>query len=126
MGCTCHGAPGIPARTTRPLDQCALCAKKHFDDAYGCFHEFRYTDANRDHVHRQLRAVVNHTFQRWPETAKRVRDLAEIIVQARDAELKNEWDDLQYEINANYYTDNPEAAERLEALRKTTNSPEGS
>lgn len=117
MACSCHGGPGNAVQVTRPLDQCALCAKKHFDDAYGCYHEFRYTDANRDHVHRQLRAVVNHTFKRWPETAKRVRDLAEIIIQVRDAELSTQWDDLQSEINSNYYKDNPDAAARLEALR---------
>ena len=68
-------------------------------------------------MHRQLRAVVNHTFKRWPETAKRVRDLAEIIIQVRDAELSTQWDDLQSEINSNYYKDNPDAAARLEALR---------
>lgn len=117
MPCSCHGGPGNTVQVTRPLDQCALCAKKHFDDAYGCYHEFRYTDANRDHVHRQLRAVVNHTFKRWPETAKRVRDLAEIIIQVRDAELSTQWDDLQSEIDSNYYKDNPDAAARLEALR---------
>lgn len=120
MACTCHGKAGNPVRLTMPLDQCALCAKKHFDDAYWCYHEFRYTDANRDHVHRQLRAVVNHTWRRWPETAKRVRDLAEIIIQVRDAELTTEWDDLQQEINANYYRDNPDAAERLKRLREKT------
>ena len=50
----------------------------------------------------------------------RVRDLAEIIIQVRDAELTTEWDDLQREINANYYRDNPDAAERLKRLREKT------
>ena len=73
MGCSCHGASRKSADVTKPLDQCAVCAKKHFDDAFGCWSEFLYTEANRDHIHRQLRAAVNHTFRAHPDLARKIR-----------------------------------------------------
>lgn len=113
MSCSCS-----ERQKADPMTQCSICAKKHFDDAYGCWHEFLYTDENRDHIHRQLRAAVNHTFIRWPETAKHIRDLAQMILMIRDSELTTEWDDIQKEIDRNFYADHPDAEKRLETYRK--------
>lgn len=123
MACSCHGPDRRHTEVTGPMDQCPVCAKKHFDDAYGCYHEFMYTDANRDHIHRQLRACVNHTFRQWPDLAKKIRDLAQTILFANDADLNTEWDDLQRSINNIFYENNPEVRQRLKTLA-AAGSPE--
>ena len=123
MGCSCHGTSRKAADVTRPLDQCTVCAKKHFDDAFGCWSEFLYTEANRDHIHRQLRAAVNHTFRAYPDLARKIRDLAQKILFAQDDDsMSEEWQRIQEEINHNFYEAAPEAEARLAALaenRKT-------
>lgn len=117
MGCSCHGASRKSADVTKPLDQCAVCAKKHFDDAFGCWSEFLYTDANRDHIHRQLRAAVNHTFRAHPDLARKIRDLAQKILFAQDDDsMLEEWQQIQTEINHNFYEAAPEAKVRLATL----------
>lgn len=117
MGCSCHGTSRKAADVTRPLDQCAVCAKKHFDDAFGCWSEFLYTEANRDHIHRQLRAAVNHTFRAYPDLARKIRDLAQKILFAQDDDsMPEEWQRIQEEINHNFYEAAPEAEARLAAL----------
>lgn len=117
MGCSCHGTSRKAADVTRPLDQCAVCAKKHFDDAFGCWSEFLYTEANRDHIHRQLRAAVNHTFRAHPDLARRIRDLAQKILFAQDdVSMPEEWQQIQTEINHNFYEAAPDAKARLAAL----------
>ena len=123
MSCSCHGASRKSADVTKPLDQCAVCAKKHFDDAFGCWSEFLYTEANRDHIHRQLRAAVNHTFRAHPDLARKIRDLAQKVLFAQDDDtMPGEWQQIQVEINHNFYEAVPEAKARLAALaekRKT-------
>lgn len=101
---------------TGPMDQCPDCLKKHFDEAYECFHEFLYTDANRDHIHGQLRSCVCHSYLNWPGLAADYRELAQLVLNVRDSETAGLWNRLRTQTDAVYYAAHPDAAERLKQL----------
>lgn len=127
MSCGCHktknGEKAVKATRTRPLDQCAGCAQKHYDEAWGAWNEFTYTDENRRWVRASLRAVVLHTFRRWPLLARKARELALLVQENRDEETGPRWEELSKLIDAAFLADNPEAAARLETLRATSPVP---
>lgn len=116
MACHCHGKERVEVRETRPLDQCTVCAKKHIDKAYSLWSEFLYTRANRRQIHGQLRLAVDHLMYDHRSTAILARDLAQKIELNRDAELADAWERLCEAVDRNFYTDHPDAQERLNQL----------
>lgn len=115
MACHCHGKDGIRTLKAAPYDQCTTCAKKHIVKAWSLFNEFLYTDDNRDTISGQLRLAADHLMYDHTETALKARDLAVIIEEARDHELKTEWKDLLFAVREHYKTDHPDVSERLAA-----------
>ncbi len=119
MACPCRHTPAAPAEAarTRPMDQCIACAQKHFDEAYCLFHEYTYGNANRRWIRGSLRAVVGHTYSRWPLLASQARELALLIQENRDGETSGLWERLGEDIDRIYLDENPEARKNLEALK---------
>ena len=68
-----------------PLDQCLLCALKHWDAAYNAHHEFHYDRRNRDWVRSNIKAIISHTYRQWPAIADLCRDLWHILAENKDA-----------------------------------------
>lgn len=116
MACNCHGKGGIAVTQTAPYDQCTTCAKKHIVKAWNLFNEFTYTDDNRDVISGQLRNAVDHLMYDHRDLALKVRDLAIVIEEARDAELRDEWDVVLDGIRAAYDADHPDVLQRLQDL----------
>lgn len=116
MACSCHGKRGVAVIKTAPFDQCTTCARKHIVKAWALFNEFTYTDDNRDVMTGQLRAAVDHLMYDHRDLALRVRDLAVMLEEARDAEVGNSWYEILDGVRAAYYTDHPEVKARLDAL----------
>lgn len=118
MACNCHGKSGASVTRISPFDQCSMCAKKHIVKAWCLWNEFTYTDDNRDTISGQLRLAADHLMYDHRETALLVRNLAVVIEENRDHELTGEWDALLSAVRADFYSDHPEAAERLETLNQ--------
>lgn len=121
MACSCHGKNGKAVTVTRPDDQCTTCARKHVKNAWSVWGEFTYEQANRDYVSGQLRDAVNHLKFDHRETALKCRDLAMIIEENRDRDLRHvaeELEKLRVETVNLYYADHPEAQDRLAQLEK--------
>ena len=119
MSCDCHGKSGVAVSRTSPYDQCTVCAKKHIVKAWSLFNEFTYADDNRDAMTGQLRLAADHLMYEHRETALLARDLAVLIEENRDADTGNGWTELLTAVRENFLADHPDAAERLEALKKT-------
>jgi len=117
MSCNRHGKSGAAVTRTSPFDQCSTCAKKHVVKAWNLFHEFLYTDDNRDAISGQLRLAADHLMYDHREAAVKARDLAIMIEENRDAEIATEWDDLLAAIREAFNADHPDAAERLAQLQ---------
>ena len=93
MSCNCHGKSGISVSRTSPYDQCSACAKKHTVKAWNLFHEFTYTDDNRDVISGQLRLAADHLMFEHRDTA--------LLLEAVRSAFRN---------------DHPECADRLVQL----------
>lgn len=124
MSCSCHGKKGeIVKSMVKPFDQCTACARKHVNLAWSLWNEFTYEEDNRDYVSVQLRNAVNHLMFTYRETALKLRDLAVIIEENRDAEyqsISERLDALKVETRNLFYKDHPEALSRLQDLRQKT------
>ena len=118
MSCSCHGKTGIAVNRVSPYDQCTACAKKHIVKAWNLFNEFTYTDDNRDVISGQLRNAVDHLMYAHRKTALMARDLAILIEENRDEEIKNQWLCLLEAIRSDYSNEHPEIAKRLSILQK--------
>jgi len=118
MACSCHGKKGASMKTTSPFDQCTTCAKKHIVKAWNLFNEFTYTPDNRDAISGQLRNAVDHLMYDHRDLALKLRDLAVVIEEARDAELRDEWAEVLDGVRAAFDADHPEVAERLKILEE--------
>nr|DAG83196.1 MAG TPA: hypothetical protein [Caudoviricetes sp.] len=119
MGCNCHGKKGIRIQFAAPDDQCTACARKHVKAAWSKWGEFTYEEDNRDYCSAQLRDAADHLKFSHRETALKLRDLAVIIEENRDAELGDiaaVLNALRIETRDLFYADHPEAKKRLEAL----------
>lgn len=119
MSCNCHGKMGASVATTSAYDQCTACARKHVKSAWSKWQEFTYEEDNRDYCSAQLRDAADHLKFSHRDTALRLRDLAMVIEENRDAELESvagELNALRIETRELFYADHPEAKERLEAL----------
>ncbi len=114
--CSCHGKNGVSAERVSAYDQCTACAKKHIVKAWNLWNEFTYTDENRDVISGKLRNAVDHLMYDHRETALMARNLAMLIEENRDAEIKSEWPDLLSAVRKDYYDEHPEFRKRLEAL----------
>ena len=116
--CGCHktadGDKPTLERMTAPMDQCIACAQKHMDQAYSAYFEFNYRSANRRFIRSQLRAVVNHTYDRWPEVAKLARRLALFIQQGNDDDKAMQ--KLADVIDNVFATENQDVMERIQKL----------
>lgn len=119
MACSCHTKAGIGVKKVSPFDQCSTCAKKHIVKAWTLWNEFTYTDDNRDFVSGNLRLAADHLMYEHRGTALLARDLAVLIEENRDAEIGNGWTELLTAVRENFLADHPDAADRLEALKKT-------
>ena len=119
MACNCHGKRGIAIRNTSPYDQCSTCAKKHIVKAWNLFNEFTYVDDNRDVITGQLRNAADHLKDAHRDLALQVRDLAVMLEENRDSDIGTRWDDILSGVRAVFYTDHPDALERLNQLRNT-------
>ncbi len=120
MACSCHGRMGVAVRKTSPEDQCAVCARKHVKAAWSKWGEFTYEEDNRDYCSAQLRDAADHLKFSHRETALKLRDLAVIIEENRDAELEDiaaVLNALRIETRDLFYADHPEAKKRLEKLK---------
>ena len=118
MACSCHGKKGVAISKTSPFDQCTTCAKKHIVKAWNLFCEFTYTADNRDAISGQLRNAVDHLMYDHRDLALKVRDLAVVIEEARDDELRDEWAAVLEGVRAAFDADHPEVVARLEELKK--------
>ncbi len=118
MSCNCHGKGGIAVTQTAPYDQCSTCAKKHIVKAHELFLEFTYLDDNRDAISGQLRCAVDHLMRAHRDLALKVRDLAVMIEEARDEELRDEWKEVLDGVRQAFYTDHPDVVERLSKLTR--------
>ena len=119
MSCNCHGKNGVSAGKTSAYDQCTTCARKHVKSAWSKWQEFTYEEDNRDYVSAQLRDAADHLKFSHRETALKLRDLAIVIEENRDAEfgsIAQALDVLRIETRELFYTDHPDARSRLEAL----------
>lgn len=116
MSCSCHGKSGLSVTRTSPYDQCTACAKKHIVKAWSLFNEFTYTDDNRDFISGNLRLAADHLMYEHRETALLARDMAIIIEENRDGELKDEWSELLTAVREDFKKDYPTLAEQLEEL----------
>ena len=119
MSCNCHGKTGISVKRASPYDQCTTCAKKHIVKAWQLFNEFSYLDDNRDTITGQLRLAVDHLMFDHRNIALQARNLAIVLEENRDSEISNEWQELLIAIRKAYYTDHPDAVERLKILQET-------
>ena len=120
MGCGCHGKDRKSVTVTRPYDQCTACARKHVKNAWSKWGEFCYEEVNRDYVSAQLRDAADHLKYDHPGTAMKCRELAMYIEENRDEgrmATAERLEALLEDTRTLYYEDNPEAKERLEALK---------
>ena len=84
MSCTCNAHEN--QRQPGPLDQCLLCALKHWDAAFNAYNEFRYERRNRNWVRSNVKAIISHTYRQWPAIADIARDLWHVIAERRDGQ----------------------------------------
>ncbi|MGN0872940.1 MAG: hypothetical protein ACI4UV_17290 [Victivallales bacterium] len=120
MACSCHGKMGARVRYAAPEDQCTMCARKHVKNAWSKWNEFTYEEDNRDYCSAQLRDAADHLKFDHRETALKLRDLAVAIEENRDkeyADVADELNKLREETRALFYTDHPEAEQRLADLK---------
>lgn len=115
--CHCHQKMGVSVTTTEPYDQCTVCARKHIVKAWNLFNEFTYTDDNRDVMTGQLRNAADHLMYDHRDLALKVRDLAVMLEEVRDKEIKNEWWEILDGVRAAFYADHPDIKARLDALK---------
>ncbi len=120
MACSCHGKNGVSVGRTSPFDQCTACARKHVKAAWSKWQEFTYEEDNRDYCSAQLRDAADHLKFSHRETALKCRDLAVAIEENRDREYSGvaaALDELRRETRELYYSEHPDARERLEDLK---------
>lgn len=133
MACGCTGHTGAaqtekpqeqrkqePRQETLPTTQCPACLQKHLDEAWTLFHEYGYADEDRRFIRGNLRAMVLHSYKRWPEIADLSRQIALLVQDARDAEAAGLFPRLCEMVDSAFYEARPEVAERLETLRRRT------
>lgn len=117
MACSCHGKNRNKVVTTKPTDQCTLCAHKHMDDALSLFMEFPYERINRRMVVSFIRDAMRHLQYDHRDTALELRDLAIAIDEVKDAEypegIVTEIKRLADKCDELFLADNPEVMERL-------------
>lgn len=87
MACSCHGKEKTRVLTTRPTDQCTLCAHKHMDDALSLFVEFPYERINRRNVVGFIRDAMRHLQVDHRDVALELRDLAIAIDEVLDEQF---------------------------------------
>ncbi len=120
MACGCTKEDG---ERPHPMSQCTECAKKHCDDAFASYREFTYELENRAHIHGQLRSLVNHTYKAHRAIAEAARELARLILYAKDgAETDKRFAQLAGMVDAAFYAEHPEVLERLEKLKSEQNN----
>lgn len=81
MTCKCHG--NTAEKRTAPTTQCIACAYKHWLQANSAFHEYGYSDENRDFIAGELRLLVLHAYRRWEPIAELAREGAIAIAEGR-------------------------------------------
>jgi hypothetical protein len=117
MACSCHGKDKNKVVTTKPTDQCTLCAHKHMDDALSLFIEFPYERVNRRVVVSFIRDAMRHLQYDHRDLALELRDLAIAIDEVKDAEypggIVTEIKRLADKCDELFLADNPEVMERL-------------
>lgn len=125
MACHCHDKEGrVVNGHVRPTDQCTACARKHLTVAHALYTEFTYEEDNRNTMTAQIRLAMWHLMKDHRDVALKLRDLAVSIEENRDAGFTTEWQDALDAVNALYYEDHPDAAERLQALSHPGDVPE--
>lgn len=116
MGCGCRqvimeasGGDG-KAKTTRnsPVEQCIFCAQKHADEAFTLMHEYSYSVENRSYIHGSIRAVILHTFRKYPEIAALARKCALLWQGGRTEDAKTALKDVLSRIDETIFSENPE------------------
>jgi hypothetical protein len=120
MACSCHGKNGVAVTSARFDDQCTTCARKHINNAVSKWGEFTYELDNRDYVSSQLRDAADHLKYQHRDTALKCRDLAVVIEEIKDQNTSYTADELrklQLEIRNLYFSEHPDAVERLDKLQ---------
>lgn len=120
MSCSCHTKHRLVIEgAVKPDDQCTTCAAKHIEMARAAWCEFVYEEANRRWVAGHVRLAVEHLKYDHRETALKLRDLAVIIEDNKDADR---WDVMLrlesalLEVMALQAADRPELAARMAHL----------
>lgn len=120
MACSCHSKEKLRVITTKPTDQCTLCAHKHMDDALSLFVEFPYERINRRMVAGFIRDAMRHLQIDHRDVALELRDLAIAIDEVRDATypegIVTEIRRLADKCDELFLADNPEVVERLDKV----------
>lgn len=125
MACNCHGKRGEAERRVAPEDQCTMCAYKHVRNARHAWGEFTYELDNRSYVAGQLRLAIEHLKFDHTPTALKCRDLAAVIDEAMDADIRDvavRLSAIEKDVRTLFYTDHPEAQERILLLKKLYNA----
>ena len=121
MACSCHGKNNTRSVKTHPLDQCALCAHKHIDDALSLFMEFPYERINRRMVVGFIRDALRHLQIDHRDIALELRDLAIAIDEVHDEEypggIVSEIKRLADKCDELFLTEHPEVLKKLETLK---------
>lgn len=105
----------------KPSDQCIACCQKHFSEAYCQLTEFGYIDENRTLAQGNLRQIVLHSFKDWKDIAKLARECALLVQSVEDEKALEKMKILGAMIDKAFYEANPEAFERLKALKEKHN-----
>lgn len=100
-----------------PTEPCLECVYKHFSEAWVCFNEYTYENANRRFICGSLRAVVLHSFKNWEDIAKLARECALLIQHGKDKEAAPKMEELGSIIDKIYLDANPDIVNRIEALK---------
>lgn len=121
MSCICHGTTGerVEGRT-EPDSQCTTCALKHVEMAMEAWGEFTYEEDNRRWVARHLRLAVEHLKTDHYDTARRCREIANIVELALDADrsdVSSRLSALKDEALGLFKADHPEYIARLSRLK---------
>jgi len=101
----------------KPLEQCCMCASKHYAEALCLLTEYGYEMENRALIQGNLRLIVRHTYKEWKDIASLSRECALLIQEARDDEAIEKMKTLGEMIENAVYDVNPEIKDRIEQLK---------
>lgn len=100
-----------------PTEQCIYCAGKHLAEAWECWHEYGYRWDDLRHIQGALRAMVLHTYQKWPGLASMARDTATALQHADFALVEQRLEALCKAYDTVFEAEEPEVAAKVEAAR---------